>query len=153
MEWVGMESNQREVGYFHHSCTTIVQVATSCLSGWYYSSKGSQLDKTNDIFFFSPRSVAPSGTLKVSQQGQGFQINASLISLHLATEGCGVFHNRVLSFSYFGQPRGTAKSCIVLSPLEHPCPIISMVVSNADTASRGSIIQPCRTSPSSSFTF
>lgn len=49
LEYVLIQPESNSLPY--NSCTTIVQVGTSCLAGWYHNFWDSQLSKTKDAFY------------------------------------------------------------------------------------------------------
>lgn len=65
-------------------------MVTCYLTGLFHTMQGPAQDKIIQVFSPQVTYIAPSGTVKASQQGRGFLVSSSLISLYLATEVCVV---------------------------------------------------------------
>lgn len=76
----GLKSNPKAVGYIHNLHVTIASVSTSFLVDWYCSIQ------TNDVFPLPADCIAPSDTMKASQNGRSFPDSLRLFSLYPLTK-------------------------------------------------------------------
>lgn len=64
-------ASPRQLSPYDHATIIKPLVGSSCLTGWFQNSQGSQLGQTVNTFIL--QYLAPSGTMRVNQQGRIFQ--------------------------------------------------------------------------------
>lgn len=86
-------------------------MGTSCLADWCCRLQGSQqndpINASHSIFH------GVFHTVKATQHGGGLKHSSRLNSLHLATQVCDFFRDRILSASFGVQPRRAARVYIL----------------------------------------
>lgn len=83
------KSNQKATDYSRNRFSTIIQVGSFCLVGWFCCTQDSQLSMNVDDKLSPLAHVVPSSTMKTSQQC--FQPSPKLFSLSLMTKACDIF--------------------------------------------------------------
>lgn len=85
-----------------------------CPAGLSPDLQNSQLCSTIGVSSPPGAFVAPSGTLRASQQRQSTQLSSHLLPLHCATEACRCHQQRVLSSSLVGNDKGWQQEPTIL---------------------------------------
>lgn len=115
-------SNKEVVSCTNNSSATVAPMDISFHTSHYCSSQGSQLGKTIGDFPLSPAAcIAPSSTMKTSQQEGSFLVSTYLISPCAMINMCGVLSNRVFPSSSGGQGRAMAIVCIIWGCVSRTC--------------------------------